>query len=167
MNKSAARLTIGLLLLAGLCLGYAPRYFTYKPTLEECIKRLNSDDFYTVRKAQRDICDFGKPAIPRLRQSVLNSSNAFEGQICCYLIGDIDAGAYGTILVDVAQHLRTEIPMHYPNRKAMASLSTTERKNLVADINSLHLAASDDLNWLERFITQPQDYLLGNRFYTQ
>jgi len=153
MNK----ILMVIFILVVLCWGYSAWQSTQKPTLEECIKKLNSDNFDTVRRAQSDICKYGQNALPSLRQSAFTSSNPSEAELCCYLIGDIDPKTYGTLLAEAAQLGRVKIALYYPNTTAMRSLPAKDRQDLIADINKAHLAASEDLNKLELFISQAEN----------
>ena len=106
-----------------------------KPTLEQSIQKLQSEDFHTMRAAQMEILAHGSSALPRLKQACLTSENRFETEICCYLLGEINAEEYASVLLKAAEIGRIEAAWHYPNRPAILSLSETRRKEMEEGLN--------------------------------
>jgi hypothetical protein len=104
-----------------------------RPSMERSIRRLNSDDFHTIRIAQWEIVAHGPSALPRLCRAVLTGTNEFESELCCYLIGDIDPKAYGNILSEATKQGRTGIAHRYPNWDAVDALPAAEQQRVLSE----------------------------------
>lgn len=105
--------------------------------LDQRIEDLRSTNFDTVRRAQAEIKTAGTTALRRLSEVGRTSDNAQQAGLCCYLVGEIDPGAYLKLLLEMAVPGRVCTTLRYPNLPAIRSLPPEQRQNLNTHLQSI------------------------------
>jgi hypothetical protein len=101
------------------------------------IKNLRSANFDTVRRAQAEIKTAGTTALRRLSEVGRSSDNVQQAVLCCYLVGEIDPGAYLKVLLEMAVPGRICTTLHYPNLPAIRSLPPEQQQSLNTHLQSI------------------------------
>jgi hypothetical protein len=127
--------------------------------IRRSIEQLASYDFTIARKAQLALAKHGTNALEQLFNAVDHPRNDQQLALACYVVGNIDAGAYPVLLQKICGQSRPGVissALKYPNGEALRKCKKQDLVELKTYFEKLR--ASSELSTAEA--TSVKEFLL-------